>query len=206
MNLSTHNAPTSLSCGLKSGLAQRDRACPLAALLTLAGLAAGLLAPTLPAAAVEEVQLTYGGIPLQALPLSDLVSFSETGRPSEAIALLLDSSGIEPAMAQAFLSTKIAVDSELFNQAADTFIGEAFFQLMGTAFTLPETDVEGWQSLRSALMASAADNQLSAVEVLQNVDHPAIVIDAQALMEVAEQMRQDIKDIEAFTDSFRSAP
>ncbi|HEY9737300.1 MAG TPA: alpha/beta hydrolase [Trichocoleus sp.] len=172
-----------------------------AALLVGAGL--GLLLPAAKASALEEIQLTYGSFQLQSVPLSSLETFAATGETSGTLQSLLDTVRIEPNKARAVLSSEIEIDSQLFNQAARTFVGEAFLQLVGTTFTVPETDTQSWRSLRSALVVAAADNKVSLLEVLRNLEDPAIVIDAQKVIEVAGQVRQDLRDIQAFAQSLR---
>lgn len=173
------------------------------ALALLLGTGLSLLLPATKASALEEIQLTYGSFQLQSVPLSTLEAFASTGETSGTLQSLLDTVRIEPAMARAVLSTEVEVDSQLFNQAARTFVGEAFLQLVGTTFTVPETDTQSWRSLRSALVVAAADNKVSLLEVLRNLEDPAITIDAQKVIEVAAQVRQDLRDVQAFAQSLR---
>lgn len=174
------------------------------AIALLLGTSFSLLLPASKAAALEEIQLTYGSFQLQSVPLSSLETFAATGATSGNLQSLLETVRIEPQKARAVLSTEIEIDSQLFNQAARTFVGEAFLQLVGTTFTVPETnDSQSWRSLRSALVVAAADSRVSLLEVLQNLEDPAIIVDAQKVIEVAIQVRQDLRDIQAFAQSLR---
>nr|WP_277882553.1 alpha/beta hydrolase [Pseudanabaena sp. FACHB-2040] len=155
------------------------------------------------AKAVEEISLTYGTLPLQTLSITDLTTFATTGEASPELQALLDSVNLDSRFSRNILGGEIEVNGELLNQAASTFIGEAFLQKVGTTLTLPDAATESWQPLRDALLLASSDNRLSLIEVLQAFEGPAIAIDTQRVGEVATQVRQDTAAIQAFLASFR---
>ncbi|MBD0267352.1 MAG: alpha/beta hydrolase [Cyanobacteria bacterium Co-bin8] len=169
--------------------------------LLLSGTATLLQAPN--AKAVEEISLTYGTLPLQTLSITDLTTFATTGEASPELQALLDSVNLDSRFSRNILGGEIEVNGELLNQAASTFIGEAFLQKVGTTLTLPDAATESWQPLRDALLLASSDNRLSLIEVLQAFEGPAIAIDTQRVGEVATQVRQDTAAIQAFLASFR---
>jgi hypothetical protein len=173
--------------------------CQLA--LLLSGTAILLQAPS--AKAVEEINLTYGTISLQTVSLDELTTFVETGEASPELQSLLDSVNLDSRFSRNILGNEIEVNGELFERAASTFIGEAFFQTVGTAITLPDPSAESWQPLRAALVQATSDNRISLIEVLQVFEGPAITIDTQRVGEVAAQVRQDAAAIQAFLASLR---
>ena len=173
--------------------------CQLA--LLLSGTAILLQAPN--AKAVEEISLTYGTISLQTVSIDELTTFAETGEASPELQSLLDSVNLDSRFSRNILGNEIEVNGELFGRAASTFIGEAFFQTVGTAITLPDPSAESWQPLRDALVQATSDNRISLIEVLQVFEGPAITIDTQRVGEVAAQVRQDAAAIQAFLASLR---
>lgn len=168
--------------------------------LLLAGLSMIVL-PAPKAEALEDVRLAYSGYEFGSLSVSDLVSFSETGQLSQNLEALLGVIKVDQATALGLLTTEIAVDGGLLEQASRTFIGESFFQLVGTTVSLPDSSEPSWTYLRDALVASASDSRVSTLEVLQEFGANSVVIDTDKLGPMVEQIRSDTSTIEAFFET-----
>lgn len=153
--------------------------------------------------AVEEVNLTYGEVPLQTIPVRDLEEFAVTGEPSGEIQSLLDAAGIDTATAQSVLVRELEVDGELLSRIAQTFIGETLLQQVGTAISRPDSTTESWQDLQQALLIAIADNRLSTLEVLQNFEGSSLTVDTQQVGKVAGEVQRSVRDIQSLIEILR---
>ncbi|MGD1943808.1 MAG: alpha/beta hydrolase [Leptolyngbyaceae cyanobacterium] len=170
--------------------------------LALSGLLLGVGSVFLPfsnASALEEVRLSYRGFQFGSLLVSDLATFSETGQPSQNLEAFLNVIDVDEATAIDALTTQVAVDSSLLSEASQTFVGESFFQLLGTTIKMTDSSSSpSWVYLRDAVIASASDNQVSALEVLQAFPTNAIVLETDKIGPVIEQIESDSSVLEAF--------
>ncbi|HEY9737299.1 MAG TPA: alpha/beta hydrolase [Trichocoleus sp.] len=153
--------------------------------------------------AVEEVNLTYGEVPLQTIPVRDLEEFAVTGEPSGEIQSLLNAAGIDTATAQSVLVRELEVDGELLSRIAQTFIGETLLQQVGTAISRPDSTTESWQDLQQALLIAIADNRLSTLEVLQNFEGSSLTVDTQQVGKVAGEVQRSVRDIQSLIEILR---
>ncbi|PSN19269.1 hypothetical protein C7271_08160 [filamentous cyanobacterium CCP5] len=149
------------------------------------------------ARAVESVQLTYGSLQMRSLPLEDFEALVTSNRASREIQSLLDLLKIENTIAQAVLGAEWDVDRQVFDRAVNSFVGNAFFELVAGALELPDSDIAGWLALRNAAIAAAADGKVSVIEVLQNLEGRLLIIDAREAISVARDLRQDVESIRA---------
>lgn len=156
------------------------------------------------AQALEEVNLTYGEVPLQTIPIRDLEEFAVTGEPSAEIQSLLDVAGIDTATAQSVLVRELEVDGELLGRIAQTFIGETLLKQVGTAISRPGSTTESWQDLQQALLAAIGDNRLSTLEVLQNFEGASLTVDTQQVGKVAGEVQRSVRDIQSLIEILRS--
>ncbi|MEM8504091.1 MAG: alpha/beta hydrolase [Cyanobacteria bacterium P01_D01_bin.1] len=170
----------------------------LAGLGILLGGAGSLLLWAPEAKALEEVRLAYGDFQLGMLSMDELAEFASTGEASADIQSLLDVADIDEASARSLLNAEVALKSASLPEVAETFVGESFFQLLGTIFTVPEEETPSWEYLRTAFLASAADNQVSFIDVLQSFDVDAIVIDTSRVGPVTEQIKNDVAVISSY--------
>lgn len=165
-------------------------------LLTRLGIMLGsvssLLLWTPNAHALEEVRLAYGGFQFGTIAMEDLSDFANTGEASADIQALLEAISLDEATARSMLNSEVAVQSADLPEVAETFIGESFFQLVGTTFTVPDVEDASWVYLRSAFLDSATDSQVSFIDVLQSFDVEAVVIDTGKIGPVTEQIKQDV--------------
>ena len=172
--------------------------------LMLSGLLLGVGSVFLPfsnASALEEVRLSYRGFQFGSLLVSDLATFSETGQPSQNLEAFLNVIDVDEATAIAALTTEVAVDSSLLSEASQTFAGESFYQLLGTTIKMTDSSSSpSWVYLRDAVVASASDNQVSALEILQAFPTNAIVLETDKIGPVVEQIQSDSSVLEAFLE------
>ncbi|MBD0334086.1 MAG: alpha/beta hydrolase [Cyanobacteria bacterium Co-bin13] len=162
-----------------------------------------MLSPTR-AEALEEVNLTYGEVPLQTIPVRDLEQFAITGEPSAEIQSLLDAAGLDTATAQSVLVKELEVDGELLSRVAQTFIGEAVLQQAGTAISRPGSSTESWRDLQQALLGAIADDRLSTLEVLRNFEGGSLTVDTQQVGKVAGNVQRSVRDIQSLMEILRS--
>lgn len=156
----------------------------------------GLQAPE--ARALEEIKLSYRGVQLGTLLVEDLANFASTGEASQDIQALLNVIDMDEESAIALLSTEMAIDGALLEEAAQTFVGESFFQLVATTIEMPEASEQGWTYLRDALLASASDNQVTMIEVLQTFEADSVIVDTERVSQVSEQVQNDISVMRQF--------
>ena len=161
--------------------------------LTL-GVTAGLGAMAAHAQALEAVQLSYGELVSEPIPLEDLEQFAFSGIPSKDIQLVLDILRIDQELAQDLLTREIPIDFQQIREASETFIGATFWQLVGTAISLTDTTGQAWEHVRDALLNAASDDRLSLLEVLQNVEAGLMVIDTQRLS-VLSQVQAEVGNV-----------
>ena len=162
------------------------------------GSCVALLGPAPEAKALEEVRLSYNGFQFSTLSVQELADFSATGEASDDIQVLLDVINVDQASAIALLNNKTIVDNALLEEAAYTFMGESFLQLIGTAIKLPDTQEQSWTYLREAIIASAVDNQVSMIELLQEFPAESVIIDTERAGQVIDQVQKDLSTLQEF--------
>lgn len=164
----------------------------------LLGSVSSLLLWTPKANALEEVRLAYRGFQFGTLAMEELSDFANTGEASTDIQALLEAINVDEVSARSMLNSEVAVRSASLPEVAETFVGESFFQLLGTTFTVPNVEESSWIYLRSAFLDSAADSQVSFIDVLQSFDVDAIVIDTGKIGPVTEQIESDVAVISSY--------
>lgn len=165
------------------------------------GIASTLLTTTAPAKALEELRLSYLGFQFSTISVSELATFAETGQLSRNLESLLGLIKVDRDTALQMLTYEVPVNGQLLNDVSYTFVGESFFQLIGTAFKLPNSSTPSWPFLRDAVLVSAFDNQVNALEILQAVDAEAVIVDTERVGQVIEEVQKDAATLEAFLDS-----
>jgi hypothetical protein len=166
----------------------------LTGLALTAGVTAGLVGTAPEVRALEAVQLTYGELESEPISLQDLEEFAFSGIPSEDIQLVLDILRIDEELAQDLLNREIPIDFQSIREASDTLIGGIFWRMVGSAISLTDTTGQAWEYLQTALLDAAADDRITMLEVLQNLDVGLMIIDTQRLMELASRIGIDIED------------
>ncbi|NJL45525.1 MAG: alpha/beta hydrolase [Leptolyngbyaceae cyanobacterium SM2_3_12] len=166
---------------------------------------AGLAWAAPPSQALDNIQLTYGVLQSTPIALADLKAFGQGGLPSRDIQLLLNILKIDPAWAQEVLTREIPVDAQGLRDVSNTFIGEAFWRLVGTTVTFSELTEPGWEQLQNALIAAAADDRVTVLEVLENIEASLVIIDTQRVATISSQVREDIDDVQSFFSNLQEA-
>jgi len=157
----------------------------LTGLALTAGVTAGLVGMAPNAQALEAVQLSYGELESEPIPLADLEEFAFSGIPSEDIQLVLDILRIDEELAQDLLTREIPIDFQSIRETSDTLIGGIFWRVVGSAISLTDTTGQAWEYLQTALLDAAADDRITMLEVLQNLDVGLMIIDTQRLLELS---------------------
>jgi hypothetical protein len=159
------------------------------------------LIPASKVAALEEVRLSYAGFHFGAISVSDLENFVATKQPSQNLSAFLELIKVDPDTAIQLLTTQVIVNGQLLDEASQTFVGESFFQLVGTAIKLPNASTPSWPLLRDAVVTAATDDQINALEVLQAFESEAVIVDTEKVGQVIEQIQKDGATLQAFFES-----
>jgi hypothetical protein len=177
---------------------------PLAqGLTTLALVAAsltglGFVAP--PAAAVDDIQITYGDLEAPPISLEDLENFARTGIPSRDLQLLLTLLRVDEAKARALLTQELSLDVESLRQASDSFMGQFLWRLIATTFTVTDGAEASWKLMQDAVLTAAANGSITLIDVLRNIEATVLRIDSQRVMAIASQIRPE--DIQVLSSIF----
>lgn len=63
--------------------------------------------------------------------------------------------------------------------------------MVGTTISLTDTTGQAWEYVQRALLDAAADNRITLLEVLENIEAGLIIIDAQRLLELSSLDKAD---------------
>ena len=121
--------------------------------------------------------VAYG--PLRpSFALADLETFAETGEMPAAWALYLDLAGLEPDGVQQGLTQSVSVDLGWGDRLLNSALGNTLLNAAGQILHTPSRETSA-TALRAALIQSLQDdNQLSALEFLQNYPLSELHVDA----------------------------
>ena len=97
-------------------------------------------------------------------------------------------------LAQALLTREIPIDFQSIREASETLIGSIFWRMVGSAISLTDTTGQAWEYLQGALLDAAADDRITLLEVLQNLDVGLMILDTQRLMELSSRIGIDFED------------
>lgn len=151
------------------------------------GMAAGLGLAMDAATAAEQVVLTYGSLSLE-IPITELDTLAETGEASDELTSLLALANQEPETLRTALQTPMPVNSFVASFFLNSPPGERLLDLVGEAVQ-PTSGEDGSNlALRSAIIASAVDGEVSLLEVLKVYPSPDIVVQGDRLVEVYNQV------------------
>jgi hypothetical protein len=152
------------------------RKVPLTCLLSFAIASSGVLlfAPATPAA--EEVVFHYG-IFRQRLAVSELTDFAETGETSRVLKRYLKRANSDPESVRQVLVRPVEVDHDVLDRALNNPAGDRLLDELGEIVQTPD-DKDNREALRTALVqATATDNKLTLLEVIQNYPTDEIHLD-----------------------------
>lgn len=150
--------------------------------------------------AVEQITVKYGALDI-ALPMSDLQSFAQTGKPSSQLQSVLNLAKQNPESVRSMLTREVSLDSQLVTRLLNTYFGEIMLKQMAEVAYPPVTRAQGSLALRDALVASASDNKISLIEVLQNYTPQALEVDGNQAVAIYERVIKDAQDLQAIYQS-----
>jgi hypothetical protein len=148
------------------------------------------------ALALEKVTVKYGAVDV-TLPIADLQSFAQTGKPSPQLQSVLSLAKQTPESVREILTREVALDAQLVTRLANTYFGEIVFKQLGEVAYAPATRDQSAPALRDALVAASKDSKISLIEVMQNYSPPALEIDGNQAMAVYQRVIKDVQDLQA---------
>lgn len=161
----------------------------------LLGTSAVLLS-TSKALALDNVTVKYGAVDV-TLPMSDLQSFGQTGKPSSQLQSVLSLAKQTPESVREILTREVALDPQLVSRLANTYFGEIVFKQLGEVAYTPATKAQSAPALREALVAASKDGKLSLMEVMQNYTPPALEVDGNQAIAIYQRVIKDVQDLQA---------
>lgn len=146
--------------------------------------------------AVEQITVKYGAVNV-ALPMSDLQSFAQTGKPSSQLQSVLNLAKQNPESVRGILMQEVSLDSQLVTRLLNTYFGEIMLKQMAEVAYPPTTREQGGAALRDALVAAASDNKISLMEVLQNYSPQMLEVDGNQAVAIYQRVIKDAQDLQA---------
>lgn len=146
--------------------------------------------------ALEKVTVKYGAVDV-TLPISDLQSFAQTGKPSPQLQSVLSLAKQTPESVREILTREVVLDAQLVTRLANTYFGEIVFKQLGEVAYAPATRAQSAPALRDALVAASKDSKISLIEVMQNYSPPALEVDGNQAMAVYQRVIKDVQDLQA---------
>lgn len=126
------------------------------------------------------IVITFGPIG-RSLSMAELAEFAETGQPSRQLNFYLKLAKISPAEFQAALNKSVKVNFLQVESALSNILGEyLLFRISEVVHTASGRG--NIPALRSALVLSAQDGQLSPIEVMQRYPTSELYINGAALL------------------------
>lgn len=148
------------------------------------------------ALALEKVTVKYGAVDV-TLPISDLQSFAQTGKPSPQLQSVLSLAKQTPESVREILTREVALDPQLVARLANTYFGEIVFKQLGEVAYSPATRDQSAPALRDALVAASKDGKISLIKVMQNYSPPALEVDGNQAMAIYQRVIKDMQDLQA---------
>ncbi|MGL5063025.1 MAG: alpha/beta hydrolase [Microcoleus sp.] len=148
------------------------------------------------ASALEKVTVKYGAVDV-TLPMSDLQSFAQTGKPSPQLQSVLSLAKQTPESVREILTREVALDSQLVSRLANTYFGEIVLKQLGEVAYAPATRAQSAPALRDALVAASSDGKISLMEVIQNYRPTALEVDGNQAVAIYQRVIKDLQDIQA---------
>jgi hypothetical protein len=146
--------------------------------------------------ALEKVTVKYGAVDV-TLPMSDLQSFAQTGKPSPQLQSVLSLAKQTPESVREILTREVALDSQLVARLANTYFGEIVLKQLGEVAYAPATRAQSAPALRDALVAASRDGKISLMEVIQNYGPTALEVDGNQAVAIYQRVIKDLQDIQA---------
>jgi hypothetical protein len=146
--------------------------------------------------ALEKVTVKYGAVDV-TLPMSDLQSFAETGKPSPQLQSVLSLAKQTPESVREILTREVALDSQLVARLINTYFGEIVLKQLGEVAYAPATRAQSAPALRDALVAASRDGKISLIEVIQNYGPTALEVDGNQAVAIYQRVIKDLQDLQA---------
>ncbi|MFM7424807.1 MAG: alpha/beta hydrolase [Elainella sp.] len=162
--------------------------------LGLALILSGLIGLATRAEAAETVVLRYG-IFRGSVPVADLNQFAETGEAKGRIRRYLRLADQQPEQFQRILTETAATNPKRLELFLASPAGDLVLDELGRYIYAPDSDNR--QNLRTAIAASAVDQQLSLLEVLQNYPTEKVHINVRRAVSTYQRFAQVQSDIDS---------
>ncbi|MBW4468132.1 MAG: alpha/beta hydrolase [Pegethrix bostrychoides GSE-TBD4-15B] len=154
------------------------------------GAAADPSAIALAASPNKQLVVTFGPLG-RSISIEELAEFAETGEPSRRLSSFLKLTNVEPAEFQAALNKPVKVNFRTVERAFSTVLGEyVLFRIGDVVHT--KSEAGNILALRSALVLSAYDGQITPIEVMQRYPTPELYIDGLALLRVSKLVQRTL--------------
>lgn len=138
----------------------------------------------------KRLVVTFGPLG-RSISIEELAEFAETGQPSRRLSSFLQLANVEPAEFQAALNKLVEVKFRAVERAFSTVLGEyVLFQIGDVVHT--KSEVGNIPALRSALVLSAYDGQITPIEVMQRYPTPELYIDGLALLRASRLVQRTL--------------
>ena len=157
----------------------------------------GLLGVTAaPGLSLDRISLRPTFLLEEPLPFQELEAFAVEGRKSTNIQFLLDlvigSSDLQEDDLQQFLGNESEVNGAFVDRFLTSAIGEVLVQELIRVMQT-EPDPETWKALQTAMIAAAADDRSSVIEVLQNYEPAELILDVSRLGKLQGRVQKEVK-------------
>lgn len=139
----------------------------------------------LPTPAAETVVLRYG-IFRGSLPVSDLNEFVETGETSRRLRRYLRLADLEEEQFRQILTEEVSTSPRTLKLLLGSPAGDVLLQEVSEYLYVPNRR-DDQDKLRTALTTSAADSQISLIEVLQNYPSDRVYINVNRVVSTYQQ-------------------
>jgi Alpha/beta hydrolase of unknown function (DUF1400) len=150
--------------------------------------------------ALEKVTVKYGAVDV-TLPMSDLQSFAQTGKPSTQLQSVLSLAKQTPESVREILTREVALDSQLVTRMVNTYFGEIVLKQLGDVAYSPTTRPQSASALRDALVAASKDGKISLMEVMQSYSPSALEVDGNQAIAIYQRVIKDMQELQAMYQS-----
>lgn len=153
--------------------------------------------------AAETIVMTYGFVSMD-IPIEDLEALAATGETSDELAQLLDMADQDPEGLRTALTEPLQVKPVALDLALNSPPGEWVLDRISETIQ-PASGVGGRLALRGALIgASADDNQITLLELMQVYPSPEIVVDGRRLLTVYSDLYAVIEPLADLVQALES--
>jgi hypothetical protein len=145
--------------------------------------------------AAEKITFKYG-IFSEVITTNQLEEFVLTGDLETPLGNFLKQNAALNFALQRYLKQQIPVSITVLDKYLNSIIGEFLLDRIGQVIQMPAGDAHK-KAIRSALILSSQDNQLSILEVIKNYPDEQVIVDGENL----EKLKDDFSNFVKFTQS-----